>query len=144
VNGKRELTRPKTDAGIRTVHLHSELVDALGTHLDTYVADAADENVFTTDRGELLRASNFRRRVWKQATEAVGCVGVRFHDLRHAAATIATDTGASTKDLMARMGHASPAAALRYQHAREHKKRAIADGLEALSAPEEPRLRVVS
>ena len=42
--------------------------------------------------------------------------GFRFHDLRHTAATLAAASGTSLKALMARIGHASAAAALRYQH----------------------------
>lgn len=37
--------------------------------------------------------------------------------LRHLAGTLAASTGAGTKELMHRLGHASPQAALRYQHA---------------------------
>jgi len=46
----------------------------------------------------------------------LGMSGFRFHDLRHTAATLAAASGASLKALMARIGHASAAAALRYQH----------------------------
>jgi integrase len=135
LNGVLAIGEPKTAAGVRTVHLHSELVEALRVHLAQYVSDRTTAYVFTDTNGEWLRASNFRRRVWLGATTAAECPGLRFHDLRHAAATLATDTGASTKDLMARMGHASPAAALRYQHAREDKQRAIADALDIALAP---------
>ena len=38
--------------------------------------------------------------------------GFRFHDLRHTAATLAAASGTSLKALMARIGHASAAAAL--------------------------------
>ena len=38
-------------------------------------------------------------------------------------------TGASTKELMARMGHASPRAALIYQHASHERDAAIAQAL---------------
>jgi hypothetical protein len=41
---------------------------------------------------------------------------LRFHDLRHTAATLAAASGTSLKALMARIGHASADAALRYQH----------------------------
>lgn len=47
---------------------------------------------------------------------------------------MAAATGASTKELMARMGHASPAAALRYQHATADRNRQVAEALgDALS-----------
>ena len=63
-----------------------------------------------------MRRSNFRRRVWVPATAKVGVPALRFHDLRHTAATLAAASGTSLKALMARIGHSSAAAALRYQH----------------------------
>ncbi len=70
-----------------------------------------------------MRRSNFRRRVWAPAKQAIGLPEVRFHDLRHTAATLAATSGASLKALMGRIGHSSVAAALRYQH--------VIDGLDA-------------
>jgi hypothetical protein len=45
---------------------------------------------------------------------------------------MAAATGASTKELMHRLGHASPRAALRYQHATAKRDEAIADGIDRL------------
>lgn len=132
VNGQHSIGPPKTEAGRRTVYVPSEVVAALRVHLDTYTERASTGIVFTGDRGAHLRASNFRRRTWIPATKKVGCPGVRFHDLRHAAATLAAMTGASTKDLMARMGHASQAAAIRYQHATQAQQESIAERLDVL------------
>ena len=72
-------------------------------------------------------------RQWRKAlTEVEGLpAGLRFHDLRHTGNTLAASTGASTRELMARMGHASARAALIYQHASAERDRAIADALEA-------------
>lgn len=42
----------------------------------------------------------------------VGLPQLRLHDLRHTGNTLAAATGASTKELMVRMSHASPRAAL--------------------------------
>src|SRR6187399_966855 len=55
--------------------------------------------------------------------------GAALHDLRHTGNTLAAATGASTRELMARMGHASPRAALIYQHARSERDCAIAAAL---------------
>jgi integrase len=88
--------------------------------------------VFPAPEGGLLRRSNFRRRVWVPATEAVGVEGLRFHDLRHSAATLAAAAGATTKELMARIGHSSYEAAIRYQHVAAERDAAIADALEGL------------
>ena len=69
---------------------------------------------------------------WKRATKATGAEGLRFHDLRHTGNTLAATTGASTKELMSRMGHASARAALIYQHATQDRDAAIADSLSSM------------
>jgi integrase len=46
----------------------------------------------------------------------LGVPGLHFHDLRHTGNTLAAATGASLRDLMARMGHDSSDAAIIYQH----------------------------
>ena len=43
--------------------------------------------------------------------------------------TLAASTGASLKELMTRMGHASPRAALIYQHASHERDKVIAQAL---------------
>jgi integrase len=45
---------------------------------------------------------------WSAAIGKLGVPGLHFHDLRHTGNTIAARTGASTRDLMIRMGHDSP------------------------------------
>jgi hypothetical protein len=45
---------------------------------------------------------------------------------------MAAATGASTKELMHRLGHASARAALRYQHATEKRDEAIAEGIDQI------------
>jgi integrase len=59
--------------------------------------------------------------------------GFHFHDLRHTGNTLAAATGASTKELMARMGHASARAALIYQHASAERDVLIAEQLSAMT-----------
>ena len=84
--------------------------------MDLYALPGIDGLVFPSGDGQPMRRSNFRRRVWEPATAQVGLTGFRFHDLRHTAATLAAASGTSLKALMARIGHASAAVALRYQH----------------------------
>ncbi len=54
-------------------------------------------------------------------------------------------TGITTRELMVRIGHSSPRAALIYQHATEERDRAVADQLDILIASTErtPRAKVV-
>jgi integrase len=123
---------PKTEAGRRTVTLPAVAAAALAEHLATYSQPGPDGLVFTSAEGGLLRRSNFQRRVWRPATRAAGVAGLRFHDLRHTSATLSIAAGASTRELMARMGHSSSAAALRYQHVLAGRDAAIAAALDEL------------
>jgi integrase len=97
---------------------------ALAEHLAEF-AEAGPE-------GGYLRRSNFRRRWWQPATRAAGVAGLRFHDLRHSAATLALAAGTNTRELMERMGHTSPQVALRYQHVMAGRDQAIAAALDEL------------
>ena len=56
--------------------------------------------------------------------------GFHFHDLRHTGNNLAAASGASTRELMHRMGHGSMRAALIYQHATSQRDREIADALQ--------------
>ncbi|MDQ6725058.1 MAG: hypothetical protein M3066_02635 [Actinomycetota bacterium] len=69
---------------------------------------------------------------WNRARRTLGLDHLHFHDLRHVAGTLAAATGAGTKELMYRLGHASPQAALRDQHATRECDTAIAEAMSAL------------
>jgi Phage integrase family len=76
-------------------------------------------------KGAPLRRTNFRP-IWVKACVAAGASGVHFHELRHTGGTLAATTGATTKELMARLDHSSPRAAMIYQHATRDRDQAIA------------------
>lgn len=133
-SGKMILKDPKTSAGRRTIVIPSNILPALVSHLDTYVASDPDALVFTGEQGGFLRPGVLQKH-WVQARLAIGRPELHLHDLRHTGNTWAAATGASTRELMARMGHASPDAAIRYQHATEDRDRVIADALAALARP---------
>ena len=132
IDGQFTWGPPKTEAGRRTVTLPGVAAAALVEHLGSYSQPGPDGLVFTSTEGGLLRRSNFNRRVWRPATRVVGLEGLRFHDLRHTSATLSIAAGASTRELMARMGHSSSAAALRYQHVMAGRDTAIAAALDKL------------
>lgn len=131
VGSKLVLGPPKSSAGERTVTFPAVIVPALQHHLDTYAQRSGLGLVFVGEKGAPLRRCNFSDR-WAAALEAVGLADVHFHDLRHSGNTWAASTGASLRELMRRMGHASSDAALRYQHATSDRDRAIADALDRL------------
>jgi integrase len=119
---------PKTKESRRTVHVPEQIVAELERHRDVY----GDRGlVFAGLKGAPLRRSNFAK-VWKEALDKIGGTRFHFHDLRHTGNTLAAATGASTKELMARMGHASQRAALIYQHANAERDRVIAAALGAV------------
>jgi integrase len=136
VNGTLTFSPPKTAAGKRTVGIPSFVARSLAVHIDLYARPGPEGLVFPSADGQPMRRSNFRRRVWEPATAEVGMTGFRFHDLRHTAATLAAASGASLKALMARIGHASAAAALRYQHVIDGQDAEIVQYLERFA--EEP------
>lgn len=124
---------PKTDAGKRTVSVPQVVAEALEKHLAEHGDPDPGGLLFAASRhdGVPVSRSVFRRGAWLPACRRAGVEGLRFHDLRHTCATIAAASGASTKELMARLGHASPQAALRYQHATRERDEVIAAAIHA-------------
>lgn len=123
---------PKTAAGRRTVALPASVAKAVGQHLERYVGLEPEALVFGTSSGRYLARSNWSQ-MFGRAVSTCGLPPVRSHELRRTGATLAAATGATTKELMARLGHASPAAALLYQHAASHRDAEIARALDAMA-----------
>jgi integrase len=132
VGGRIITGPPKTEAGYRQVAVPPHLFPVLHEHLDRFVGPGADALVFGGEKGGWLRRSYWNVK-WRDARNAVGMPGFRFHDLRHTGNTLAAATGASTRELMSRLGHSSPRAALRYQHATAERDRGIANALSELA-----------
>lgn len=129
-DGQLHLGPPKSDAGRRTTTIPPVILPELQAHLDEYAGEGPDGLVFCGDKAGVLHRSNFDKTPrWREATASAGVPGLRFHDLRHTGNTLAAATGASTRELMARMGHASPRAALIYQHATRERDTAISQAL---------------
>ena len=63
---------------------------------------------------------------------------MRVHDLRHVGATLAAQAGATTKELMRRLGHTTSAMAMRYQIAAAERDAAIAERLSELAGAANP------
>ncbi|MBC8090901.1 MAG: site-specific integrase [Pseudonocardia sp.] len=120
---------PKTRAGKRTLTLPPHIVPALAEHLAEF---AGSERVFIGRNGEPMRGDAVRQ-AFVRARVKVKLLGFRFHDLRHTGQTLAAATGATTADLMKRLGHSSPAAAQRYLHAVDGRDKVIAEALSQLA-----------
>lgn len=104
-----DLESTKTDAA-RRVYLPAKLRDTLTIHLAEYPA-------------ELLfpyTASVFQKS-WNRARAATDLRAVRFHDLRHAAASMMIEAGWSVMQVSRQLGHSDPAMTLRtYAHLWPH------------------------
>jgi integrase len=123
---------PKSEAGRRTIAIPSNVIPVLTAHLARHVGPDPDSAVIVGEKGgrllpQVLSAS------WSKAREKVGRPDLHLHDLRHSGLTWAAATGATVAELMRRGGHASPVAALRYQHATEDRDQALADALAGLA-----------
>jgi integrase len=122
------VTDAKSPAGNRTVTLPAEIMPELREHLRRYAAPGPKGLVFIGPKGGILRRNNFNP-IWRKACVIAGAPDAHFHDLRHTGGTLAATTGATIKELMARLGHSSPRAAMIYQHATRERDKTIADGL---------------
>lgn len=134
VGGRWLIGAPKTAAGVRKVALPSLLTPVLIEHLAQHVGQEPTALVFGTASGLPLAGSNLSATL-ARAQNRAKIAPFPFHALRHAAATTALQAGATVKDTMARIGHASPRAALIYQHSAASRDELIARALdEAMSA----------
>lgn len=127
-DGSHITGEPKTKAGRRIVSIPEAILPIVRDHLDRFAEQGRNGRLFVGEKEAPLRRNHWGT-VWRKATASVGMEGLRFHGLRHPGNTLAAASGASTKELMARMGHASPRAALIYQHATRERDEVIARAL---------------
>ncbi len=119
---------PKSEAGRRTVSVPPHLLPVLDRHLRQHTGAGGDALLFPAKHGGNLAPTSLQS-FWHPARAAAGREDLRFHDLRHTGATLAAATGATLADLMARLGHSTPSAALKYQHSVADRDKAIAEAL---------------
>ena len=142
VGGEQIVGTPKSDAGKRTVTIPPHLLPVLEAHLRRHVPVGTDALLFPARQGGHMSPSTLYT-VWYPAREKAGRPDLRFHDLRHTGATLAAATGATLADLMARMGHSTSQAALRYQHAAQDRDVALAAALSGFAEGKVVPLRAV-
>ena len=130
-SGERYVGPPKSDAGRRTVAIPPHIIDDLRAHLDAYAEPGPDGLVFVGPKGGPVRRHNFTSKVFRPAADGMGLHDVHFHDLRGTAATLAAISGATTAELMRRLGHTTPEVAMRYQRATADRDAALAAALSA-------------
>jgi integrase len=128
-----EVGTPKSDASIRDVAIPPHLVPVIEDHLAKHVGTKRDALLFPAAGGGHLQPATLYRH-WYKARASINRDDLRWHDLRHSGALLAAATGASLAELMSRLGHSTPGAAMRYQHAAAGRDREIASLLSKLAA----------
>lgn len=132
VNREFVVGTPKSHAGIRTVAIPPHVLPAVRDHLDRHVAKGPDALLFARPGNRHLDHSETTR-AFATARAAAGRADLRVHDLRHTSAVLAALTGATLAELMARLGHSTAAAALRYQSVAQGRDSEIAAALSGLA-----------
>ena len=136
----RRVKDPKSEAGKRDVAIPSSLMPLVADHLIEYVERGRDALVFPAAGGGHMAPSSLYA-VYHPARDAAGRPDLRFHDLRHTGVTLAAAAGATLAELMRRLGHSTPSAAMIYQHAADDRDAAIAEALAEFHAAKVVTLR---
>lgn len=130
--GEKHVLEPKSEAGSRTIAVPPHIRQRILEHLRRWTGEELDALVFTSSRGSMLRQSTLAKSFYRARGE-IGRPDLRWHDLRHTGATLTVETGASLPETMVRLGQSTPAAAMRYIHARQSRDEAIAESLSELA-----------
>lgn len=108
VESEITFVEPKTTLSRRRIALSNVAVDALKRRRAlANREDRTSELVFPSERGYVLRKSNFQRKDWDPIRIASGVPSARFHDLRHTAASLLLMEGVHPKVVSEMLGHAS-------------------------------------
>jgi integrase len=132
------LQTTKTKAGERVLQLDFELVALLREHQRVQAEEAALRGaswknrlglIFVTDTGAPIHFSDLVKQ-FKSALKKAGVPAIRFHDLRHTAATLMLADGIPLVTVSKILGHSSPAiTAVIYAHALDDQKASAIAGL---------------
>jgi integrase len=108
LRGELELKPPKTSAARRRILVSAFTRDALHEHRKRMLAEGWDVKagqVFVDEKGGFLRKSNVSRRSFRSIMKRAGLPRIRFHDLRHTAATLLLMADENVKVVSERLGH---------------------------------------
>jgi integrase len=126
--GRHEAAEPKTEAGVREVAFHQDLVPVLRAHVERFCPEL-DSLLFPGALGGYLRPASFYDAFYP-AREAAGRADLKFHDLRHTGITAyAKLPGVTPAELMRWSGHTTLAVSLKYQHPEAEDARALVQSM---------------
>ncbi|MFM1724045.1 tyrosine-type recombinase/integrase [Rhodococcus sp. PAM 2766] len=128
MKGEFVIGAPKSRAALRTVPLPSALRPIIAALIEEFALPGRAGLAFPSVNGEVVH-DNAVRPHFKRAAKEIGHEALRFHDLRHSAATLFAQAGATLADHMVLMGHTSSAMSARYTHSTASRNRALVEGL---------------
>lgn len=140
VDGKPIVGPPKSEAGARDVTIPPHLVEPLRTHVNAWAEPGVNGLIFSAVGGGHLNHGTFHKH-YRKARDAAGRSDLRLHDLRHTGAVFAAQAGATTRELMDRLGHSTAEMAMRYQHVAEGRQVEIARRLSQIAIHDDEESR---
>lgn len=135
-------SQPKTAAGRRMIILGSDTISALKDHQKRQWVEREFKGekwqdhdlIFPSSIGTPLSQSNLNRD-YKQLLKEANLPDIRFHDLRHTAASLMLKQGASVKVVQERLGHSDAAMTLNvYSHVIPGMQREAAEKMDEITA----------
>jgi len=136
VTGSEPTLAPvKTESSNRTVVVPDAVVSALAAHVEQF-GTGPHGLLFTDEHGRPMRR-DYLGSIWRRAAKAAKVTGRSPHDLRHYAASVMIDQGASVKAVQHQLGHEKATTTLdTYAHlwpdSEDTTRRALGVGVEAL------------
>lgn len=136
VKGELKIKEPKNASSIRTVKVSPVTLEAIGEHRKAMLAKGyctPDATVFCGIRnGTWLRKSDVYRHSFVKVLKRAG-LKFRFHDLRHASASLLLAGGVDVKTVQSRLGHSAAAITLDiYAHAIDRGQQVAADKMQSI------------
>jgi integrase len=138
-------SEPKTAKGRRTIALPALAVEALRQHRIRQLEERLRSGVlwedldlvFPNHTGKPLERQNVVKRSFRPLLVRAGLPAIRFHDLRHSAATLLLSLGEHPKVVQERLGHSTIGVTMdTYSHVLPDMQRKAASRLDALFAAE--------
>ena len=136
------LSEPKTARSRRNIALPETVLDALHAHQQRQVEEheqlgEAWENtlnlVFPNSIGKPMKPSNLTQLFFARILRKAGLPRIRFHDLRHSAATLLLGRGVHPKVVSEMLGHSQISITLDvYSHVTPHMQQSAAAAMDAV------------
>ena len=147
-NSKRNnyFSNLKTKHSKRTIKLGKETIRKLNNHHTEQQKYKRNSNweendlIFTTKSGKPIKQGNLYTQ-FKLLLQKAGLPDIRFHDLRHTAATLMLNNGVPILTVSRRLGHSKPSITLDvYGHIIPSMQASIADQIDELIFPSEIKI----